>query len=117
MNASAMDQFLPGSPRRRLVLDVRRRLATFGIRPMRDPWRTTWEWSRNIALSYSKPMWSTPGEISSLYMVLLLGDMRSQCNNLKLPYRAVHQYVALPEAVRELVAAGRLALPAPAPDL
>lgn len=113
MNARAMDEFLPGSPRRRLVLDVRRRLATFGIKPMRDPWRTAWEWSRNIALSYSKPTWSSPGEIASLYMVLLLADMRMLCNDLKLPYRAVHRYVPLPAAVQSLVAAGQLALPAP----
>lgn len=113
MNAKSMDEFLPGSPRRRLVLDVRRRLATFGVRPMRDPWRTTWEWARNIAMSYSKPSWPMTGEIASMYMVLLLAEMRSLCNGLKLPYRAVHRWTPLPEGVKAVVAAGQLALPAP----
>jgi len=116
VNARSMDEFLPGSPRRRLVLDVRRRLATFGIRPMREAWRTTWEWARNIALSYSKPMWPLCGEIAAQYMVLLLADMRALCNGLKLPYRAIHPLVALPGAVGQLVAGGTLALPAPEVD-
>ena len=95
---TGMDQFLPGSPRRRLVIDVRRRLGAFSIRPMHDPWRTTWEWARNIALSYSKPMWPTTTEIVAQYLVLLLHDVRKTFG-LKLPYRATHPGVLLPDAV------------------
>jgi hypothetical protein len=107
-----LDEHLPGAPRRRLVLDVRRRLALFGIRPRREQWRTTWEWARNIALSYSKPMWPMCSEIVAQYLALLLADVR-QTFGLKLPYRATHPSVPLPDGVRELVAGGKLALPAP----
>ena len=108
---NALDASLPGAPRRRLVMHVRRWLAMFGIRPQRAQWILTWKWARNIALSYSRPMWPAGSEIAAQYMVLLLADMR-KLNSLKLPYRATHAGV-LPDELRPLVGNGVLALPAP----
>lgn len=111
MSSRALDSALPGSPRPRLVRLVRRHLASFGIRPMRDQWLMAWRWARNIAMSYSKPMWPVGSEIASQYMVLMLAEMR-RCSSLKLPYRASRADV-VPDEIRALVHGGRLALPEP----
>lgn len=111
MSARALDSALPGAPRPRLVRLVRRWLGSFGVRPMRDQWLTTWAWARNIAVSYSKPMWPVASEIAAQYMVLLLAEMR-RMSALKLPYRATHPG-CVPEQITALVAGGMLALPAP----
>ena len=78
---------------------------------MRGQWLLTWQWARNIAGSYSKPMWPTGWEIAAQYMVLLLAEMRGM-NALNLPYRARKPEVIPPE-IQALLSTGRLALPAP----
>lgn len=111
MSTNPLDAALPGCPRPRLVRQVRRWLATFGIRPQRDQWLLTWEWARNIARSYSRTMWPSIREIAAQYMVVLLAEMRKM-GTLGLPYRAGRPEM-LPDAIRALEAAGALALPAP----
>ena len=114
MNAREIDAALPGHPRRRLVVQVRRQLALFGIRPTREQWLATWQWARQIAVSYSRPMWPVASEIAAQYMVVLLAEMRQLSpNSLKLPYRASR---FIPPELQALVSSGRLALPAPDDD-
>ncbi len=81
---------LPGSPRRRLVQSVRRRLRLYGIVPPRHltEWHQTWEWAAKIANSYMyRPVWPTSYEIASQFMFLVLVKMRED-SVLKLPPRA-----------------------------
>ncbi len=98
---------LPGWPKKKLVAQVRRQLASFGVRPsLPRLWRETWEWARRITNSYVYPCWPLPSEIAAQYMVLLLLEMQAN-HGLKLPYRAAEQQ---PESVR-LRLTGRRSFP------
>jgi hypothetical protein len=82
---------LPGWPKKRLVTQVRRQLASYGIRPsLPSLWRDTWQWAKQIEQSYVFPRWPLPSEIASQYVFLLLVEMQSN-HALKLPYRASEQ--------------------------
>lgn len=54
---------LPGWPKKKLVRDVRRHLASYGIQPTarfaltQRQWHLTWAWASNIAKSYVFPRW------------------------------------------------------------
>jgi hypothetical protein len=94
---------LPGWPKRKLVAQVRRQLASFGVRPsLTRLWLETWEWASRITSSYVFPRWPLASEIAS-QMVLLLLEMQAN-HALKLPYRAAEQQ---PESVRRRLAAWR----------
>jgi len=98
---------LPGWPKKKLVAQVRRQLASFGIRPsLTRLWLETWQWASQITNSYVYPRWPLPTEIASQYMVLLLLEMQAN-HALKLPYRAAEQQ---PESVR-LRLTGRRSFP------
>lgn len=95
---------LPGWPKKKLVAQVRRQLASFGVRPsLPRLWLETWEWASRITNSYVFPRWPLPSEIASQYMVLLLLEMQAN-HALKLPYRAAEQQ---PPSVRLRLAAQR----------
>jgi hypothetical protein len=82
---------LPGWPKKKLVTQVRRQLASFGIRPsIPSLWRETWEWAHQITNSYVFPRWPLASEIAAQYVLLLLVEMQSH-HALKLPYRAAEQ--------------------------
>ena len=84
----ADDRTLPGWPKKKLVKDVRRRLARYGIRPScLHGWRTTWVWAEAIARSYWQTHWPLPSEIATQYVLLLLAEMKKS-HMLNLPYRA-----------------------------
>jgi hypothetical protein len=84
----AEDRTLPGWPKKKLVKDVRRHLAHYGIRPScLSAWRTTWIWAEAIACSYWRTHWPLPSEIASQYILLLLAEMKKS-HMLNLPYRA-----------------------------
>lgn len=84
----AEERSLPGWPKKRLVKEVRRHLWHHGIRPTRgDIWRATWAWAEAIARSYWHFHWPMPSEIGTLYLALLLIEMKQSCM-LRLPYRA-----------------------------
>lgn len=84
---------LPGWPKKKLVRDVRRQLATYGILPTsrgaltRRQWQLTWAWANNIAKSYVFKRWPSPREIAAQYVLLLLAEMKGN-HDLKLPYRS-----------------------------
>jgi hypothetical protein len=82
---------LPGWPKKKLVTQVRRQLASFGIRPsLHRLWQETWEWAHKITQSYVFPRWPLPSEIAAQYVCLLLLEM--QANHApKLLYRAGEQ--------------------------
>jgi hypothetical protein len=84
----AEDRTRPGWPKKKLVKDVRRHLAHYGIRPtyLRS-WRTTWIWAEAIARSYWHTHWPLASEISSQYILLLLAEMKKS-HMLHLPFRA-----------------------------
>lgn len=95
---------LPGWPKKKLVKDVRRHLAGYGIRPaLPRPWHETWQWANQIRNSYFFPRWPIPSEIASQYVFLLLLEMQAN-HALKLPYRAAEQQ---PASVRLRLSAGR----------
>lgn len=82
---------LPGWPKKKLVTQVRRHLASFGIRTsLSRLWYETWEWAHQITQSYVFPRWPLPSEIAAQYMLLLLLEMQAN-HALKLPYRAAEQ--------------------------
>lgn len=82
---------LPGWPKKKLVVQVRRQLASFGIRPsLPRLWLETWQWASQITNSYVFPRWPLLSEIAAQYMVLLLLEMQAN-HALKLPYRAAEQ--------------------------
>lgn len=82
---------LPGWPKKKLVSQVRKQLASFGIRPsLPRLWLETWQWASQITNSYVFPRWPLPSEIAAQYMVLLLLEMQAH-HALKLPYRAAEQ--------------------------
>ncbi|PHQ34808.1 hypothetical protein [Rhodopirellula bahusiensis] len=83
----ADDKYLPGSPSRRRVKEVRSHLWRYGIRPKGDAWRLAWTWASAIASSYYHFRWPLPSEIASQYMVLLLCEMK-EGRSLRLPFRA-----------------------------
>ncbi|SRR5579871_168572 len=88
---------LPGWPKKKLVAEVRRQLASYGIRPsLSRLWMETWQWASQITNSYVFPRWPLPSEIAAQYMLLLLLEMQAN-HDLKLPYRAGQQQ---PESVR-----------------
>lgn len=88
---------LPGWPKKKLVAQVRRQLASFGVRPsLARLWIETWQWASQITNSYVFPRWPLPSEIAAQYMLLLLVEMQAN-QALKLPYRAAEQQ---PESVR-----------------
>lgn len=98
---------LPGRPKKKLVTQVRRQLASFGVRPsLSRLWIETWQWASKITHSYVYPRWPLPSEIAAQYMVLLLLEMQAN-HALKLPYRAGEQQ---PESVRQRLTA-RQSLP------
>lgn len=95
---------LPGWPKKKLVKDVRRHLASFGIRPsLPRLWIETWQWASKITNSYVFPRWPLASEIAAQYMVLLLLEMQAN-HALKLPHRAAEQQ---PESVRLRLTARR----------
>jgi hypothetical protein len=95
---------LPGWPKRKLVKDVRRHLAGYGIRPaLPRLWHETWEWAHKITNSYVFPRWPLASEIAAQYVLLLLVEMQAN-HALKLPYRAAEQQ---PPSVRLRLSAGR----------
>ena len=95
---------LPGWPKRKLVKDVRRQLASYGIRPtLSRLWYETWQWANQITQSYVFPRWPLPSEIAAQYVCLLLLEMQSN-HALKLPYRAAEQQ---PASVKLRLAASR----------
>ncbi len=82
---------LPGWPKKKLVKDVRRRLASYGVRPsLSKVWLETWQWASQITRSYVFPRWPLPSEIAAQYMFLLLLEMQAN-HALKLPFRAAEQ--------------------------
>jgi hypothetical protein len=63
---------LPGWPKKRLVKEVRRRLASYGVRPsLPKVWLETWQWANQITNSYVFPRWPLPSEVAAQYMFLL----------------------------------------------
>jgi hypothetical protein len=98
----AEERSLPGWPKKKLVKDVRRHLAHYGIRPAKiDIWRATWSWAEAIARSYWHMHWPMPSEIGTQYILLLLVEMKSSCM-LRLPYRAKE---VIPPEVKALIPA------------
>ena len=97
----ADDRTLPGWPKKKLVKDVRRSLARYGIRPARSAlWRAAWEWAGAVANSYWQPHWPLGNEIAAQYILLLLAEMKTE-HSLKLAYRADK---VIPAAVNALLA-------------
>jgi hypothetical protein len=97
MTNMAESRDLPGWPKKKLVAQVRRQLASFGVRPsLPRLWMETWQWASKITNSYVFPRWPLPSEIAAQYMLLLLVEMQAN-HALKLPYRAAEQQ---PESVR-----------------
>jgi hypothetical protein len=97
----ADDRTLPGWPKKKLVKDVRRHLARYGIRPScLNAWRTTWVWAEAITRSYWQTHWPLPSEIATQYVLLLLAEMKKS-HMLNLPYRA--DTVLPPEVAAALV--------------
>jgi hypothetical protein len=95
---------LPGWPKKKLVAQVRRHLASYGIRPsLSRLWYETWQWANQIAQSYVFPRWPIPSEIAAQYVCLLLLEMQAN-HVLKLPYRAGEQQ---PPSVRLRLLGGR----------
>lgn len=95
---------LPGWPKKKLVTQVRRQLASYGIRPsLHKLWCETWQWASQITNSYVFPRWSLPSEIAAQYVFLLLIEMQAN-RALKLPYRAAEQQ---PPSIRFRLAVGR----------
>ncbi|HZY88365.1 MAG TPA: hypothetical protein VFE78_26240, partial [Gemmataceae bacterium] len=79
---------LPGWPKKKLVEDVRRQLASYGIRPTRSScWQVSWAWAAAIAQSYYHEHWPLASEIATQYILLMLADVQD-LGMLKLPYRA-----------------------------
>ena len=104
---------LPGRPRKKLVLEVRRHLRRYGIRPLsieHRAWQEAWEWAHRIAISYVYTRWPDAREIATQYLVLLLCEMREDCS-LRLPFRAG---LRMTDVVRARLGAHMpLGLPAP----
>ena len=95
---------LPGWPKKKLVAQVRRQLASFGVRPsLARLWLETWQWASQITNSYVYPRWPIASEIAAQYIVLLLLEMQAN-HALKLPYRAAEQQ---PPSVRLRLTAHR----------
>ena len=95
---------LPGWPKKKLVTDVRRRLASYGVRPsLPKLWLETWQWASQITRSYVFPRWPLASEIAAQYMVLLLHEMQTN-HALKLPFRAAEQ---TPPSIRLRLSASR----------
>ncbi len=95
---------LPGWPKKKLVSEVRRQLARFGIRPTRpNLWYETWDWARQVTTSYIFPRWPLPSEIAAQYVLLLLLEMQAH-HALKLPFRAAEQ---MPPSVKLRVTASQ----------
>jgi hypothetical protein len=104
MTNMAESRDLPGWPKKKLVTQVRRQLASFGVRPsLPRLWIETWQWASKITNSYVFPRWPLPSEIAAQYMLLLFLEMQAN-HALKLPYRAAEQQ---PESVRLRLTAGR----------
>jgi hypothetical protein len=104
MTKMAESRDLPGWPKKKLVTQVRRQLASFGVRPsLSRLWIETWQWASKITNSYVFPRWPLASEIAAQYMVLLLLEMQAN-HALKLPFRAAEQQ---PESVRLRLTAGR----------
>lgn len=89
---------LPGSPRGKLVREVRKVLWRYlRCRPHRDDacWRLTWEWAeactrRDELFRFGKQRrrpWPSATEIASQYLLLVLAEMR-ESRALRLPWRA-----------------------------
>jgi len=96
----AEERTLPGWPKKRLVKNVRRQLASYGIRPSRSScWRATWSWAAAIAQSYYHEHWPLASEIATQYILLVLADIQD-LGMLKLPYRATE---AVPAEVAALL--------------
>lgn len=95
---------LPGWPKKKLVSQVRRQLASYGIRPsLHKLWHETWQWASQITNSYVFPRWPLPNEIAAQYVLLLLVEMQAN-RALKLPYRAAEQQ---PPSIRLRLTTGR----------
>lgn len=95
---------LPGWPMKKLVSQVRRQLASYGIRPsLHKLWQETWQWASQITNSYVFPRWPLPSEIAAQYVLLLLLEMHAN-RALKLPFRAAEQQ---PPSIRLRLAASR----------
>jgi hypothetical protein len=95
---------LPGWPKKKLVSQVRRQLASYGIRPsLPKLWYETWQWASQITNSYVFPRWPLPSEIAAQYVLLMLLEMQAN-RALKLPYRAAEQQ---PPSIRLRLAASR----------
>ena len=83
----AVQEYLPGRPKKRLVKLVRSHLWHYGIRPKGEAWRAAWLWAHAIANSYVYPSWPSATEIGTQYILLVLVEMK-QHRNLRLPFRA-----------------------------
>lgn len=95
---------LPGWPKKKLVKEVRRQLASFGIRPsLARLWHETWQWASQVTNSYVFPRWPLPSEIGAQYVCLLLLEMQAN-HALKLPHRAAEQQ---PESVKARLSGSR----------
>lgn len=95
---------LPGWPKKKLVKDVRRRLASYGVRPsLSKVWLETWQWASQITRSYVFPRWPLPSEIAAQCMFLLVLEMQAD-HALKLPFRAAEQ---TPASIRLRLSASR----------
>ena len=95
----AVQEYLPGSPTKRLVKLVRMILRKYGIKPRGQQWRATWLWAHAISVSYYYPHWPTALEISTQYVLLLLAEIKVS-DGLKLPHRASR---VIPDEVRALL--------------
>ena len=95
----AVQEYLPGSPTKRLVKLVRMILRKYGIKPRGQQWRATWLWAHAISVSYYYPHWPTALEISTQYVLLLLAEIKVS-DGLKLPHRAS---TVIPDEVRALL--------------
>lgn len=84
----AEERSLPGWPKKKLVKEVRRHLACYGFRPVKQSaWYAAWAWADKIAHSYFHVHWPMPTEIGTQYILLLLAQMHDS-RMLRLPYQA-----------------------------
>lgn len=96
----AKEYTLPGFPKKSRVRDVKRALATWGIRPTEKKlWILTWKWAHKIEISYVYPRWPLASEIAAQYVLLLMVEMNKQAR-LRLPHRAAEK---IPEEVQMML--------------
>lgn len=103
-------RYLPGSPRKKLVQDVRKFLKSWGIIPHYKVWPLAWAWAWSVAKSYQRfddllqkrcrERWPLASEIASQYVVVLGAEIRDS-GLFHMPFRAQTQLPApVAEALR-----------------